>query len=132
MTHSPQLGDVQSPCFFHNTSYPCFRFIMHNGGGMNHLQRQLQLFKCVLTMFHVILISNSTSYCKISTKAKHKHCVFHLTFITFLSHLFDIKQLVSVHPTDTQTTSLHRRPNTLEAFILFVIKVQLSYRIPPI
>jgi len=32
MTNSPQLGDVQSPCFFRNTSYPCFRFIMHNGG----------------------------------------------------------------------------------------------------
>ena len=46
MTHSPQLGDVQSPCFFHNTSYPCFRFIMHNGGGMNRLQRQFQ-FDCV-------------------------------------------------------------------------------------
>jgi len=29
----PQLSN------FHNTSYPCFRFIMHNGGGMNGLQR---------------------------------------------------------------------------------------------
>ena len=27
----PQLSN------FHNTSYPCFCFIMHNGGGMNHL-----------------------------------------------------------------------------------------------
>ena len=29
----PQLSN------FYNTSYPCFRFIMHNGGGMNRLQR---------------------------------------------------------------------------------------------
>ena len=50
MTHSPQLGDVQSPCFFHNTSYPCFRFIMLNGGGMNRLQRQFQ-FSVVLQLY---------------------------------------------------------------------------------
>jgi len=29
----PQLSN------FHNTSYPCLCFIMHNGGGMNRLQR---------------------------------------------------------------------------------------------
>ena len=59
MTHSPQLGDVQSSCFFHNTSYPCFRFIMHNGGGMNRLQRQFQLviyFKKRKSQYDIIVI----------------------------------------------------------------------------